>query len=363
MSGNIIRTGLTAYSNWVNTLAELANSFSNKQRNWRVMVFKTGDGYEIYQRKSRKLKLIGTLNYNMSSRELGRLRKKVKRARVAGEASCVLRLGANNVLRKAIQLPKGAVEVIEPVIKNQMRRIAPWPEDETCFTYDINEEISTGDQLSITVIAASQVFINSSIYELKEIGIEPAFVEFRDDADSAPGLALMATEHSSIKKTRTKISRAIAASVILSLSASAVGVSQLYAKWTEYSALGVELVKVKKQVANLNRQNAENIKLYKQRTYLITRKLSAAPVVMVLETLSETIPDTAWLSRMEISKQKLVIAGQARNTTELVKKLETSPMLEKVRFSAPTTRTGVADLETFSIQADTLPDQKKNEEK
>ncbi len=354
MFANYINTGLTAYSNWIGTLAELSGSLGNSQRNWRVMVMKTPDGYEIYQRKSKKLKLVGTLTYNMSPKELGKLRRKVKRANVTGEVPCVLRLGGENILSKAIQLPRGASDVIEPVIKNQMRRIAPWPEDESCFSYEINEELSTVEQLNINVIAASRAFINSSIYELSEIDIKPSFVEFRSQVDVNAGLVLMVADHAGIKKIKKKISRAFAAILMISIGVSGIGLSQLYSKWTEYTALGADLKQARKTVSALNRQNADNIKLYKQRTYLITQKQSAPPVLLVLESLTKTIPDTAWLSRMEISKQKVIIAGQARNASELVKKLETSPMLEKVRFSAPTTRADVGNLETFSIQANTL---------
>lgn len=363
MFGTYINKGYSAYSSWTGSIAELVSSFNNPQRNWRILIVKKHDSYDIYQKKSKKLKLIGTLTNSMNTREFNQLRKKVKRATSSGGTNCVLRIGENNVLRKEIQLPKGASDVIEPVIKNQMRRIAPWPEEETCFAYEVNKEKKSEDLISITVIAASKIFLNSSILELKEIGLEPGFIEFRRETDNVSGLILMMSDQAGIKKVRERVSKALAASVVLSLSISAIGFSQLYSKWTEYNALSTELSKSRKKVAQLNRKNADNIRLYKQRTYLITQKLNSPPIVLVLEALTEAIPDTAWLSRMEISKQKLIIAGNARNTTELVKKLESSPMLEKVRFSAPTTRTGIADLETFSIQADTLSGKGKTEEK
>ncbi len=72
--------------------------------------------------------------------------------------------------------------------------------------------------------------------------------------------------------------------------------------------------------------------------------------MILVEALSRALPDTAYLTDLEIEGREVRIAGKS-NATALIRILEESPQFENVRFSAPTTREATETVETFSIIA------------
>jgi Tfp pilus assembly protein PilN len=74
----------------------------------------------------------------------------------------------------------------------------------------------------------------------------------------------------------------------------------------------------------------------------------------LLNDISTILPDDAWLTRVEFEKDKpILLAGMASSAAKLIPILENSPLLEDVKFEAPTTTTSMAgkQVESFRITA------------
>jgi general secretion pathway protein L len=67
--------------------------------------------------------------------------------------------------------------------------------------------------------------------------------------------------------------------------------------------------------------------------------------------MSRALPDTAYLTEIEIHGSDTRIVGKSDDPTALITKLESTPELADVRFAAPTTREQGETLGTFSIIA------------
>jgi len=77
--------------------------------------------------------------------------------------------------------------------------------------------------------------------------------------------------------------------------------------------------------------------------------------LVILKNLSESIPEDAWLTSLEMEQGKpLRLSGNAKSAAKLIPLLEASPYLRNVKFEAPTTRRDFdgEEVETFRITAD-----------
>jgi general secretion pathway protein L len=70
----------------------------------------------------------------------------------------------------------------------------------------------------------------------------------------------------------------------------------------------------------------------------------------VMDMLTRTIPDGAWLTQIRLEGSKLILNGNADDAAALVQKLAAQPGVRDVRLAAPATRSPGANKETFVIE-------------
>lgn len=80
---------------------------------------------------------------------------------------------------------------------------------------------------------------------------------------------------------------------------------------------------------------------------LLDRQLALPPV---LDMLTRTVPDGAWLTAVRLDGTKLVLNGQADDAAALVQRLAAQPGVHEVRLASPATRGAGAPKETFIIE-------------
>ena len=70
----------------------------------------------------------------------------------------------------------------------------------------------------------------------------------------------------------------------------------------------------------------------------------------MVKELTTILPKSAWLTRVRITDSTVEIEGYATSATELLPKLETSPLLKKVEFASPTFRDARLNSDRFVIK-------------
>jgi len=77
--------------------------------------------------------------------------------------------------------------------------------------------------------------------------------------------------------------------------------------------------------------------------------------VIVLEALSQILPDHTFITELRIEGDKLQIVGVTRDAPALIGLIEQSPHFTHATFYAPTTRTPGDPGERFHIEAQIKP--------
>jgi len=70
----------------------------------------------------------------------------------------------------------------------------------------------------------------------------------------------------------------------------------------------------------------------------------------VLDMLTRTVPDGAWLTQLRVEGSKVVLNGNADDAAALVQKLTGQPGVSNARMTQPATRAAGAAKETFVIE-------------
>ena len=85
------------------------------------------------------------------------------------------------------------------------------------------------------------------------------------------------------------------------------------------------------------------------------RKQSTPSNVIVLEALSQILPDHTFVTELRIEGDKLQIVGVTREAAALIALIEQSPHFTRATFYAPTTRTPGDPGERFHVEAHIKP--------
>jgi general secretion pathway protein L len=88
---------------------------------------------------------------------------------------------------------------------------------------------------------------------------------------------------------------------------------------------------------------------------LAKRKQTTPSSVMVLEALSQALPDSTYVTELRIEGDKVQVVGMTQDAPSLIRLMERSPQFARATFFAPTTRAQNDPGERFHIEAHITP--------
>lgn len=340
------------YGWWIRELSKALTPRHAAARAWRTLLLHTSEGIEISTRHSAETRHIGALKNDATPEQIAALRAHVLAKLGQAPKRVLLRLAADDVVQRTIQIPEAARDLVDMILENQMERIVPWPLEDTRYGYRIaGPNAVAPDQLDVLVVATRASVMNRALQRAHAVGLSPSDVDFVPDFEAAPTIELMSLEPDPVKRMAGRLHTMLALSLALSVSIGALGAYQVWDLNAQNNDLETKIASATSRVGEVKRLNDENAALREQRERLVRRKMDDPPAIALIEALSRALPDSAFLEELEIHARETRLVGKSADPTGLITILEETPEFEDVGFSAPTTREEGEAVGTFSIIA------------
>jgi general secretion pathway protein L len=333
---------------WAGELSNLLAARSPQQQPWRIMFLRRGGGCDVFVRTHERIEQVATPDTG-SDRLLAALAHRFgKRKAAAGPV--VLRLQPSEVVETRISVPAAAREVMEPILRNQIERLAPWPVEKALFAYEVADDASEPGVLAVQLTVTGRNVVDGLVAELDSLGYAPDIVDCGTDATSEPRVNLLPRQSSEADRSGRVMVSVVAIVLLLSLVAGAIGAIALVWKGRQLDSLNAQLEALRGK-SKSDGQAESYARRQRREALLATQKRSQPAMTIVLEALSRALPDAAWLDRLEVSQGSVTFAGKAANAAALIGPIEASQHFSDVQFSAPTTRAEGETLDSFTITA------------
>jgi general secretion pathway protein L len=333
---------------WSGELSDTAAGAS-RSRPWKVMFLRSERGCEVLLRSGDRIELVGTWQ-TADDAAIARLRRRLGRQEVA-PSQIVLRLQPSEVVQARLSVPAGAGDVLEPIVRNQIERLAPWPADKALFAYEAIPPADGSATLDIPLVVTARSLVDSLVADLDRMGFAPGVVDYGTVAAAEPQVNLLAAGSGTSRRSGRLVLASVGIVWLGALAAGAIGLAAAVAQTHQLGALNAKLEELSGRTAAYLPGQAS----LRRQAWLAAEKAAQPSMAVVLEALSRALPDDAWLTRLEVENGVVRLAGNAASAASLIGRIEASGHFADVQFAAPTTLGEEDGQESFTITARIVP--------
>jgi general secretion pathway protein L len=260
-------------------------------------------------------------------------------------------LAPSRFLFRELELPLRAAEFLEGVVREQIDRLTPWRSGDATFGWSAPAKLDD-KRIRVTVAATTRASIALLEQAVARNGIDSLVMS--TPAEGGVGSICVFSQRSGsqlrLRRWRWMLIGALAlvgAATGITAAASVLVGGNLE---IEQSSLQHEIGTRRGASGGIAGSQAE-----RALAALNERKHITPPDVLVLEALSKTLPDSAYLTELLIEDGRLQIAGLGDDTPGLIRLIEGSGHFTRARFTAPTTNAPNEHGGRFRIEAHVEP--------
>ncbi|HEY8066809.1 MAG TPA: PilN domain-containing protein [Methylosinus sp.] len=270
--------------------------------------------------------------------------------RRARRESVVLEWPKERIVTRRIALPEKAREFMRGVVDNRLERLSPWPVAQIVYGLAAAPGEQPGS-LDVRVSIVSRSEVDAACAELAARGLTVDRV-VTGQGGEAP-VVLWSRDMRQAAEGRGRLRLAIGGGVAGFVAVCAVAGLWATIATTTFRDENETLTARARTMQKQARAGADprTIAALPPQERAWVRKETSISALHLLESLSRSLPDGAYLTELRFEADKLRIVGLAEDAPALIAAFEASGPLSQVRFYAPTTRGPDGRLFTFSIEA------------
>lgn len=279
----------------------------------------------------------------------------------AGRDRVRLILTPDQVMVKSITLPLATEENLREVVGFELDRHTPFTPDQAYYDVQVLRRDPPHEKILVTLVVASKSAVAALLDTLRRAGLTCTAIGIHEV--TATNSAAVDLQPEADKPPR-RLSRAHQVNLgLLGLAALLAVAAVVLPIWQKREAIKMLIPQAEKAGAEFklsDRVYTEYTKLAAEYNFLAARKHAVYPVVLVLEELARTFPDTTWVQKLDIKfngkVREVTILGEAQSTSKVIENLEQSPMslFQNSKQQSQTTRLQ-PNTERFHVSAEIKP--------
>src|SRR5712692_683397 len=247
------------------------------------------------------------------------------------------------------ELPRRAAEFLDGIVRAQIDRLTPWSARDAAFGWSAPADLP-GDRIVVTVAATARAMVQPLINALAGLGADAIAVSTLVPGESGPVAVKVLDERvrgaDEVRRVRRAVVAVLLAAAVLAGAAIAADIivgNELDARSAEVS----RRVTAQRALLRAGRDNARDSGL----AALERRRHETPSSVIVLEALSQILPDHTFVTELRIQGDRMQVIGVTRDAPSLIRLIEQSSHFTRATFFAPTTRSPSDPGEHFHIEA------------
>ena len=251
-------------------------------------------------------------------------------------------------LFRPLELPARAADFLDGIVRAQIDRLTPWSASEAVF--GCSSPVESGAESITTVIAATTRKVAMAYVEAVARFHPAAVAVCTDIAERNAGRVKVFEQKARGHLDAARLSRALQ----VGLGAAPVGalLSVITAAYVG-DRLGAQEVELARQISQRRAAiRASSDGGDRSPVAALERRKHETPAsVIVLDALTQVLPDHTYVTELHLAGTKLQIVGITRDAPSLIPLIEQSQHFTRATFYAPTTRSSSDPGERFHIEA------------
>ena len=251
-------------------------------------------------------------------------------------------------LFRPLELPARAADFLEGIVRAQIDRLTPWSASEAVF--GCSPAVESGPESITTVIAATTRKVAMTYVQAVSMFHPAAVAVCTDVAERNAGRVKVFEQKARGHLDAISLSRALlaglgatAACALLAVIAAAYIADNLGAQEDELA----RQISQRRAAIRASSDGGDRSPI----AALERRKYETPASVIVLDALTQVLPDHTYITELHLIGNKLQIVGITRDAPSLIPLIEQSPHFTRATFYAPTTRSSTDPGERFHIEA------------
>ena len=250
-------------------------------------------------------------------------------------------------LLRPLELPARAADFLEGIVRAQIDRLTPWSASEAVF--GCSAPVKSGAESITTMIAATTRKV-AMTYVQAVSGFHPtAIAVCTDISERDAGRVKVFEQKARGHLDAVRVGRAllialgaVALATLVSVTVAAYVADNLGTKEAELA----RQISTRRAAIRAGSDGGDRSPL----AALERRKYETPAGVIVLEALSQLLPDHSYITELHLAGNKLQISGITRDAPSLIPLIEQSQHFTRATFYAPTTRAPSDPGERFHIE-------------
>jgi general secretion pathway protein L len=277
----------------------------------------------------------------------GALAAKLKACR----AELVLQPG--RFMFRPLELPRRAGEFLDGIVRSQVDRLTPWSPAEAAFGWSPPTDAGD-DRITVTVAATARALITPLVEAVAGLGADSIVVSTHAPSPASAAVAIKVFEH--MVRGALELRRVRRALMAVLIAAGLVASAAVAAQIVVGDDLEARQLDVGRRIAARRMAlRAGDASGDTALAALERRKHETPASVIVLEALSQILPDHTYVTELRITGDKMQVVGVTRDAPSLIRLIEQSSQFARATFFAPTTHSPTEPGEHFHIEAHIEP--------
>lgn len=258
-------------------------------------------------------------------------------------------------LFKPLELPSRATEFLVGVVRAQIDRLTPWNAAQAAFGCSAPADAG-GGRIVVTVAATGKSALAPFVQAMAGLGVRSITVSTPlPDATPESTPITVLEQHLGGLDVRN-VRRAMLATLVAGGLVAATVVTAATIIGDELRAQQDDIARriAERRSALIVSRKADDPATAAERS-LAQRKNETPASVLVIEALSQMLPDHTYVTELRIEGNLMRISGMTSDAPSLIRLIEQSPHFSRATFFAPTTRAPSETRDRYHIEARILP--------